>query len=103
MPSPITAVWPGSPFPRGATWDGEGVNFAAFSAGWQRVDATPAGDPTNADTSYILRKLSGDLPDAGYGARMPYNRPKLNGTLRDIIERWIQADAPASGWVPGTF
>ena len=78
-------------------------NFAAFSAGWQRVDATPAGDPTNADTSYILRKLSGDLPDAGYGARMPYNRPKLNGTLRDIIERWIQADAPASGWVPGTF
>ncbi|HUC35689.1 MAG TPA: glycogen debranching protein GlgX [Acidimicrobiales bacterium] len=24
-------VWPGSPFPLGATWDGEGVNFALFS------------------------------------------------------------------------
>ncbi|MFN8642354.1 MAG: hypothetical protein U0802_12125 [Candidatus Binatia bacterium] len=78
-------------------------NFAAFSAGWRRVDATPPGDPTNVDTSYILRKLAGDLPDASYGARMPFNRPKLNGALRDILEKWIQADAPANGWVPGTF
>jgi isoamylase len=31
MPSPITSVWPGKPFPQGATWDGEGVNFALFS------------------------------------------------------------------------
>ena len=21
-------VWPGSPYPQGATWDGEGVNFS---------------------------------------------------------------------------
>ncbi|MCB1870171.1 MAG: glycogen debranching enzyme GlgX, partial [Gammaproteobacteria bacterium] len=25
------AVWPGKPYPLGATWDGEGVNFALFS------------------------------------------------------------------------
>jgi glycogen operon protein len=30
--SPIGAVWPGRPYPLGATWDGEGVNFALFSA-----------------------------------------------------------------------
>ena len=24
-------VWPGRPYPLGATWDGEGVNFALFS------------------------------------------------------------------------
>ncbi|RMF73127.1 MAG: glycogen debranching enzyme GlgX [Planctomycetota bacterium] len=24
-------IWPGGPYPRGATWDGEGVNFALFS------------------------------------------------------------------------
>src|SRR5439155_24990052 len=24
-------VWPGTPYPLGATWDGEGVNFAIFS------------------------------------------------------------------------
>ncbi|MGH8178124.1 MAG: alpha-amylase family glycosyl hydrolase, partial [Steroidobacter sp.] len=27
----INAVWPGKPYPQGATWDGEGVNFALFS------------------------------------------------------------------------
>jgi glycogen operon protein len=27
----INAIWPGRPYPQGATWDGEGVNFALFS------------------------------------------------------------------------
>ena len=35
---PITAVWPGEPYPRGATWDGEGVNFALFAANAQKVE-----------------------------------------------------------------
>lgn len=34
----ITAVWPGQPYPRGATWDGEGVNFAVFSANATKVE-----------------------------------------------------------------
>ncbi len=28
----------GSPFPLGATWDGEGVNFALFSANATKVE-----------------------------------------------------------------
>ncbi|MDZ4780821.1 MAG: glycogen debranching protein GlgX [Planctomycetia bacterium] len=32
------AVWPGRPYPLGATWDGEGVNFALFSENATRVD-----------------------------------------------------------------
>ena len=35
---PITAVWPGEPYPRGATWDGEGVNFALFAANAAKVE-----------------------------------------------------------------
>ena len=31
-------VWPGSPAPLGATWDGEGVNFALFSEHGTRVE-----------------------------------------------------------------
>ncbi|MET0984862.1 MAG: glycogen debranching protein GlgX, partial [Steroidobacteraceae bacterium] len=31
MADVVTAVWPGRPYPQGATWDGEGVNFALFS------------------------------------------------------------------------
>ena len=38
MHLPVTAVWPGSPTPRGASWDGEGVNFALFSEHAERVE-----------------------------------------------------------------
>src|SRR6266498_5271641 len=31
-------VWPGKPYPLGANWDGEGVNFALFSEHAERVD-----------------------------------------------------------------
>lgn len=31
-------VWPGRPYPLGATWDGEGVNFALFSEHAEQVD-----------------------------------------------------------------
>ena len=31
-------VWPGGPYPLGATWDGEGVNFAIFSENATGVD-----------------------------------------------------------------
>jgi len=31
-------VWPGKPYPLGATWDGEGVNFALFSEHAEKVD-----------------------------------------------------------------
>ena len=37
MASP-TKVWPGRPYPLGATWDGKGVNFALFSAHAQKVE-----------------------------------------------------------------
>jgi len=31
-------LWPGRPYPPGATWDGEGTNFAIFSEGAESVD-----------------------------------------------------------------
>ncbi len=38
MASRNSAVWPGRPSPRGATWDGEGVNFALFSENTEKVE-----------------------------------------------------------------
>jgi glycogen operon protein len=35
---PVTATWPGRPFPLGATWDGRGVNFALFSEHAEKVE-----------------------------------------------------------------
>ncbi len=31
-------VWPGKPYPLGATWDGAGVNFALFSENAEAVE-----------------------------------------------------------------
>ena len=35
---PSSKIWPGSPYPLGATWDGKGVNFALFSAHADKVE-----------------------------------------------------------------
>ncbi|MDO9225309.1 MAG: glycogen debranching protein GlgX [Pseudomonadota bacterium] len=32
------AIWPGNPYPLGATWDGSGVNFALFSEHAEKVE-----------------------------------------------------------------
>lgn len=72
------------------------INGAALTAGWKRV--TPA-DPM---TSLLYRKLK-TLPSGGYGARMPRGRRQLNPSLIAVVERWIEAGAPETGWVPGTY
>jgi glycogen operon protein len=38
MSQPISAVWPGRPYPRGATWDGQGVNFALYCEHGEKVE-----------------------------------------------------------------
>ncbi len=38
MDDSIDAVWPGQPYPRGASWDGMGVNFALFAESAERVE-----------------------------------------------------------------
>jgi hypothetical protein len=78
------------------------MNAAAAAAGWKRITQIDLdhGDP---DTSYIVHKVDGDLPDASFGPRMPFGRPKLNGTLRDIIRLWVLDGASDTRWVPGTF
>ena len=38
MSTLFTRVWPGSHYPLGATWDGEGVNFALFSEDADKVE-----------------------------------------------------------------
>ncbi len=38
IPALISAVWPGRPYPLGATWDGQGVNFALFSEHAEKVE-----------------------------------------------------------------
>ena len=81
---PITAVWPGRPHPRGATWDGEGVNFAIFSENAQKVELCIFDDEGRRELQRIELREQTDqvwhcyLPEArpgmlfGYRVHGPY-------------------------------
>jgi glycogen operon protein len=72
------SVWPGRPYPLGATWDGEGVNFALFSEHAERVElclydpASPQAEmrvPMRERTHQVWHCY---LPDARPGLRYGY-------------------------------
>ncbi len=72
-------VWPGSPHPLGATWDGGGVNFALFSQHATSVELCLFDDPLAAEpTATVLLPESTDrvwhayLPDVQPGALYGY-------------------------------
>src|ERR671936_2819404 len=47
-------VWPGNPYPLGATWDGEGVNFAIFSEHATGVQLCLFDEPHDAKASHEI-------------------------------------------------
>ena len=48
-------IWPGSPYPLGATWDGEGVNFALFSENATAVELCLFGRPDSPQETHRIR------------------------------------------------
>ena len=48
-------VWPGNPYPLGATWDGEGVNFALFSEHATAVELCLFDGPDSDKESHRVR------------------------------------------------
>ncbi|HUQ62150.1 MAG TPA: glycogen debranching protein GlgX [Acidimicrobiales bacterium] len=47
-------VWPGTPHPPGATWDGEGTNFALFSEGAEAVELCLFEDNFSSHSQIIV-------------------------------------------------
>ena len=74
MNLPVTAVWPGAPAPRGATWDGEGVNFAIFSEHAERVELC-LFDPTGKKE--VQRIELREQTDLIWHCYLPEARPGL--------------------------
>ncbi|MEU2561462.1 glycogen debranching protein GlgX [Streptomyces longispororuber] len=69
-------TWTGRPFPLGATYDGEGTNFALFSAVADRVDLVLVHEDGSHDTA-VLPEVDGFvwhcyLPGVGPGQRYGY-------------------------------
>lgn len=79
-------------------------NGAAADAGWRRI-ATTGPASGDLETSFLYRKVLGDLPTPAYGLRMPRKRPRLDRTSRDLLRIWIENGAPddSAGWLPGTY
>ena len=73
-------VWPGSPYPLGATYDGSGTNFALFSEVAERVELClfdDASPQTRTETRIELTEVDAYvwhcyLPQAGPGQRYGY-------------------------------
>jgi isoamylase len=87
-PGPGEPPWPGRPDPLGATWDGEGTNFALWSSGAEGVelclfDGRRAGEPESetriplTETTYHV--WHGYLPRVGPGQRYGY---RVHGPYR---------------------
>ena len=79
-------IWPGRPYPLGASWDGLGVNFALFSEAATKVELCLFdGRPDYRETERIAlpecthRTWHGYLPDVrpgqlyGYRVHGPYD------------------------------
>jgi isoamylase len=69
-----TNVWPGRPYPLGATWDGEGVNFALFSAHAEKVELCLFDRSGNREESRITLP---EYTDEVWHAYLPDARPNL--------------------------
>ncbi len=68
--------WPGSMFPLGATWDGNGTNFALFSESAERVELC-LFDERRVETRIVLQEVDAYvwhayLPGVGPGQRYGY-------------------------------
>ncbi len=66
-------VWPGQPYPLGATWDGEGVNFALFSEHATGVELCLFDNPEDAKESH--RIALPELTDHVWHVYLPDVRP----------------------------
>ena len=66
-------VWPGVPHPLGATWDGEGVNFALFSENASGVQLCLFDEPTAAEPTATVTMA--ERTDNVWHAYLPDVRP----------------------------
>ncbi|MFZ1536426.1 MAG: glycogen debranching protein GlgX [Chromatiaceae bacterium] len=111
----ITTIWPGSPFPRGATWDGEGVNFSLFSEHAERVELCLFNVSGKREVQRIEVREQTDqiwhcyLPEArpgllyGYRVQGPYdpeqghrfnpNKLLIEPYAKDIVGGLVWSDA----------
>src|SRR5207247_3502169 len=115
---PAVRVWPGDPYPLGATWTGVGVNFALFSAHATKVELClfDSADAPKESAAIELKEQTdqvwhGFLPDArpgqlyGYRVHGPYepqNGHRFNPN-KLLIDPYAKAIAGTIRWHESLF
>ncbi|MEO8620035.1 MAG: glycogen debranching protein GlgX [bacterium] len=111
-------IWPGRPYPLGATWDGVGVNFALFSEHANAVELCLFHDADDTEESVKIRLVERTdqvwhcyLPDArpgqyyGYRVHGPYepqNGYRFN-PAKLLIDPYAKAITGAIPWSNDLF
>ncbi len=111
-------VWPGKPYPLGATWDGEGVNFALFSENATAVELCLFEGPDSAKESHRIPVeertdqiwhvyLPGLWPSQHYGYRVqgPYD-PEAGHRFNPnklLIDPYAKSVASTIEWSDAMF
>jgi isoamylase len=110
-------VWPGTPYPLGATWDGRGVNFAIFSAHAEKVELClfdPQGQHEQGRIvlpEYTDEVWHGYLPEArpgqlyGYRVYGPYepSRGHRFNPNKLLLDPYARALSGALQWNDAVF
>jgi glycogen operon protein len=111
-------VWPGEPYPLGATWDGQGVNFALFSENATAVDLCLFNREDDAVESDMisLRERTDQvwhcyLPDVrpgqfyGYRVHGPYDPANGNrfNPAKLLIDPYAKAISGSIRWSNALF
>jgi isoamylase len=111
-------VWPGRPYPAGATWDGEGVNFALFSEEAAAVELCLFDGPDDgverekiAMTERTDQVWHGYLPDVrpgqyyGYRVHGPYDPAKGQrfNPAKLLIDPYAKAITGSIRWSNAVF
>src|ERR687888_917590 len=66
-------VWPGHPYPQGAIWDGEGVNFSIFSEHGESVELCLFAGPDDEEETHRIELR--DRTDLIWHCYLPEARP----------------------------
>ncbi|MFA4913830.1 MAG: glycogen debranching protein GlgX [Burkholderiaceae bacterium] len=116
MSSPLS-ISEGAPFPLGATWDGEGVNFALFSAHATKVELCFYDASGKNETERVILPeytdevwhvyIKGLKPGAVYGYRVhgpyePENGHRFNPN-KLLLDPYAKAHVGELTWDPAVF
>jgi isoamylase len=111
-------VWPGQPYPLGATWDGVGVNFALFSEHARRVELCLFDSPSAESESLTIPLTEhtdmvwhGYLPDVrpgqlyGYRVHGPYAPAKGHrfNPNKVVLDPYARVVGRAAQWHDSLF